>query len=98
MADLRFEWDEAKNAANKRKHGVSFEEAVSVFSDDNALLIADPDHSEEERRFLLLGISYALRILVVVHCVREYGDTIRLVSARKASRPEHDQYQGRVRT
>jgi uncharacterized DUF497 family protein len=98
VGDLRFAWDPSKARANERKHGVSFDEAQTVFLDDNALLIADPDHSEDEDRFLLLGISARLRLLVVCHCVRESGDLIRLVSARKANKPERDQYGKRVRT
>ena len=90
--DLRFEWDDAKSRANLKKHGVSFEEAQSVFFDDNALLIDDPDHSLDEARFLLLGISTSLRTVVVCHCVREDGDVIRIISARRASRSERGRY------
>ena len=97
MSDLRFEWDEAKSRANKRKHGVSFEEAASVFYDENALLMADPDHSEDEDRFLLLGLSFQLRILVVSHCYRSDDDCIRLISAWKADRLERRQYNARLR-
>jgi len=92
MSDLRFEWDPRKNAANQRKHGVSFEEATTVFSDENALLIDDPEHSEDEERFVLLGMSAALRALVVCHCYRESDDAIRLISARKATRKERSTY------
>ena len=95
MSKLRFEWDRRKNAANKRKHRVAFEEAVSVFSDDAALLLADPDHSGDEDRFVLLGLSMALRVLVVVHCYREKEDVIRIISARKADKLERAQYIGR---
>src|SRR5438067_2183604 len=70
MSALHFEWDERKAAANEKKHGVSFEEAKSVFSDERAKLIDDPDHAEEEDRFILLGLSSALRVLVVCHCYR----------------------------
>jgi uncharacterized DUF497 family protein len=98
MDDLRFDWDPRKAAANERKHGVSFDEATTVFLDDNALLIQDPDHSDDEDRFLLLGLSAHLRILVVCHCLRESGDVIRLVSARRANKAERDQYQKRIRT
>jgi uncharacterized DUF497 family protein len=97
MNDLRFEWDPRKAAANERKHGVSFDEATTVFLDDNALLIQDPDHSDDEDRFLLLGLSARLRILVVCHCLRESGDVIRLVSARRANKAERDEYQKRIR-
>jgi uncharacterized DUF497 family protein len=92
MADLSFEWDPRKAAANRRKHGVSFEEAATVFSDDRALLIDDPDRSAAEDRFVLLGISATLRVLVVVHCYRESEARIRLISARKATRSECAQY------
>jgi uncharacterized DUF497 family protein len=92
VADLRFEWDVAKAQANRKKHGVSFEEARSVFLDDNALLIDDPDHSVQEARFLLLGISLHLRALVVCHCCRDRGNVIRIVSARKADRSERALY------
>ena len=92
MAGIRFEWDERKSAANKRKHGVSFEEAATVFSDENALLLADPTHSSEEDRFILLGLSIALRTLVVCHCYRRKDRLIRIISARKATRAERRQY------
>lgn len=92
MTDISFEWDPVKAAMNRRKHGVSFEEAVTVFSDDRALLIADPDHSAVEDRFVLLGVSAALRALVVVHCYHEDQARIRLISARKATRSERAQY------
>lgn len=92
MAALQFEWDDRKNAENQQKHGVAFEEAQTVFFDDRALLIADPDHSEAEDRFVLLGFSIALRMLVVCHSYREAGDTIRLISARKANAAERRQY------
>jgi len=88
-----FEWDDRKSAENKRKHGVSFEEAQTVFFDDRALLIADPDHSEHEERFVLLGLSSALRTLVVCHCYRRQGDVVRLISARKADREERERYE-----
>ena len=68
MSDLRFQWDERKNRSNKKKHGVSFEEARTAFLDDNARLIDDPDHSEDEARFILMGVSELLRVLVVCHC------------------------------
>ncbi len=95
MLDLRFEWDGRKNAVNKRKHGVSFEEAQTVFHDDAALLISDPDHSEDEDRFVLLGLSATLRMLVVCHCYREDQAVIRIISARKATRSEREQYESR---
>jgi uncharacterized DUF497 family protein len=97
MGDLRFAWSPRKPSENKRKHGISFDEAKTVFLDDNALLMADPDRSAEEDRFLLLGVSSVLRLLVVCHCYRESDDVIRLISARKATKPEAQQYAGRVR-
>ena len=87
-----FEWDESKNKANTQKHGVSFEEAQTVFYDENALLIDDPDHSEDEDRFILFGISLSLRLLVVCHCYRQSETIIRIISARKATRSESKQY------
>lgn len=92
MSVLRFEWDRRKAGANRRKHGVSFEEAQTVFFDDNALFIDDPDHSDDEERFVLLGLSSALRALVVCHCYRSRGDVIRIISARRADRSERNQY------
>lgn len=94
VAALAFEWDDRKDAANQRKHGVSFAEAQTVFSDDDALLIPDPDHSVDEDRFILLGVSSALRALVVCHCYRR-GSMIRMISARKADRDERRQYEQR---
>lgn len=88
MPALRFEWDNRKAAANLRKHGVSFEVARSVFFDEQARLIDDPDHSEEEDRFVLLGLSGALRLLLVCHCYRSEGEVIRIISARRATRTE----------
>ncbi len=96
MSDLAFEWDQRKNAQNRRKHGVSFEEAESVFSDERALLIADPEHSDAEDRFVLLGLSAVARTLVVCHCLRAGGDVIRIISARKADRTEQSQYRQRL--
>lgn len=93
----RIEWDEAKNALNKRKHGVSFEEASTVFADEHALLLADPDHSTEEDRFILMGFSASLRILVVCHCYRHGEEIIRIISARKATKSERAQYSERWR-
>ena len=92
MSSIQFEWDPKKAQANLRKHKVSFEDAQSVFSDENALLIDDPDHSEEEDRFVLLGLSQSLRLLVVVHCYRGEGRVIRIVSARKADADEQSIY------
>ena len=95
MDDLRFAWDPAKAASNRRRHGVSFEEAQTAFSDEAAILIEDPDHSAAEERFILLGLSALTRLLVVVHVYRERDDTIRLISARKATRSERHQYSAR---
>ena len=92
MSALRFEWDPKKAASNLRKHKVSFEDAQTVFSDERALLINDPDHSEEEERFLLLGLSSTMRLLVVVHCYRAADNVIRLISARKADAHERSLY------
>ena len=92
IGDVRFEWDNAKAAANRRKHGVDFHEAMTCFEDDEALCIPDPDHSIGEERFVLIGLSHALRVLVVIHCEREGGRVLRLISARKADRVERDSY------
>ena len=92
MGAIHFVWDERKNAINKRKHGVSFEEGQTVFSDDNALFMHDPDHSEDEDRFLLLGLSAIARLLVVCHFYREETDTIRIISVWKATKSETAQY------
>ena len=90
--DLVFEWDERKNSANRHKHGISFEEARSAFIDENARVLPDPEHSEDEQRFILLGLSTTARILVVCHCYREQESIIRIISARKADREEQRQY------
>ena len=92
MTDMRFEWDEAKNRGNRRKHGVPFEEAQTVFLDENAIRFFDPDHSADEDRFLMLGISFRLRVLVVCHCFRVSDNVIRIISARKADRGEESDY------
>ena len=97
MSDLEFVLDPRKAKSNEEKHGVSFEEAKSVFLDDNALFQADPDHSNEEDRFVILGLSSALRLLVVCHCYRESEDVIRLISARKAAKREGEQYARKVK-
>jgi len=85
---VRFEWDSKKEEINQRKHGVSFKEAQSVFLDDEALLIPDPDHSRDEDRFILLGLSQKIRLLLVCHCYKENDQVIRLFSARKADKAE----------
>jgi len=92
VSELRFEWDEKKNSANVRKHGVSFEEAQTVFLDEQALLIGDPDHSADEDRFVLLGLSAKLRALVVCHCYRGGDEVVRVISARRATRAEGRMY------
>ncbi|MEM6486542.1 MAG: BrnT family toxin [Pseudomonadota bacterium] len=94
MSVVKFEWDERKSTSNLKKHGISFEEAKSAFSDIFARLIPDPDHSREEERFILLGTSLQSRLLVVCHCVRA-GDSIRIISARKADRNERRVYEER---
>lgn len=92
MSELRFVWDASKNRANQRKHGVSFEEAQTAFLDEKAQVYFDPDHSEAEDRFILLGMSFSLRVLVVCHCYREGDLLIRIISARKADRREQEDY------
>jgi len=92
MNELQFEWDKRKEKTNIKKHGVSFEEAQAVFFDENAIQFFDPDHSDDEDRFILLGISFKLRILVVCHCFRESGGIIRIISARKADGDEENEY------
>lgn len=92
MEMIKFEWDENKNRTNKIKHKISFEEAKTVFYDENALLIDDPDHSENEERFIILGTSLKANLLVVCHCVRQKGKAIRIISARKATKTEAKQY------
>lgn len=94
MEAIRFEWDENKNIANRKKHNISFEEAQTVFYDENALLIDDPDHSEEEERFILLGFSLRANLLVVCHCYRASESVIRIISARRATRTEEKTYNG----
>ena len=93
MSLLRFEWDESKDAENRKKHGVAFEEATSIFYDESARLFFDPDHSENEDRFILLGMSLKARVLVVCHCHRESESVIRIISARKANKQEQKSYQ-----
>ena len=90
---MQFVWDENKNIANVKKHKVSFEEAKFVFFDINAKIIHDPDHSDTEDRFLILGLSKLLKLLVVCHCYKE-EDIIRIISARKATRKETSKYGG----
>jgi len=97
MKPLRFEWDEGKSLVNQRKHGISFEQAESVFCDERGLLMVDPTHSGDEDRFILLGLSVELHMLVVCHCYRG-GDIIRIISARRATRRERATYSHRWMT
>lgn len=92
MKEIRFVWDPKKAQLNQKKHGIAFEEAQTVFYDENAMEFFDPDHSESEDRFLMLGLIVRLRILVVCHCVREENTMIRIISARKATRREEQNY------
>lgn len=92
MSALRFEWDDRKAAENLKKHRVSFDEAKSVFFDERGKLIDDPDHSDDEDRFVLLGMSSVLRLLLVCHCYRSEGNVIRIISARKAISKESKSY------
>ena len=96
MPDIKFEWNEKKNSLNKRKHGLSFAEAQTAFGDENGLLLHDPDHSrQEEDRFILLGLSAKLRLVVVSHTYKKEDAIIRIISARKATRSEQSQYWNR---
>ncbi len=92
MNSIKFTWDERKNRANQHDHGVSFAEAQTVFYDDMARLIDDPDHSIDEDRFILLGMSQNLRLLAVCHAYYEEGHLIRIISARKATKKEQQHY------
>jgi len=92
MNPLSFEWDPKKAQNNAAKHGITFDEAKSVFYDENALIIPDPDHSIAEERFVIMGMSSSLRVLVVVHCLRENNQVIRIISARKAGTKEKQPY------
>ena len=87
-----FDWDENKNRINLQKHGISFEEASTVFFDDRALLFDDPEHSIEEDRFLLLGMSETAKVCIVCHCYRESDTVIRIISARQATKKEEQRY------
>ena len=90
-----FEWDEYKESLNRKKHGISFNEAATVFWDEDALLFDDPLHSSEEERFLIIGMSRSERLLTVVHCVRDNDSVIRIISARKATVQEEKSYMRR---
>lgn len=89
---ISFSWDDRKNETNKKKHGVSFDEAKTIFYDENAIRYFDPDHSNEEDRFLMVGVSRKLRILIVCHCFQDEDSVIRIISARKATKNEEDHY------
>ncbi len=89
---IRFDWDEHKNILNQRKHGISFDEAKSVFEDETAILFDDPVHSKREERFLLLGMSKEANVCIVCHCYRESDTVIRIISARKATKKEKERY------
>lgn len=89
---MDFEWDENKNRINRKKHGISFEEAETVFEDEAAILFDDPDHSAEEERFLIIGTSRTEKICIVSHCYRGADDIIRIISARKATKREQNVY------
>ncbi len=96
MKPLRFSWDDKKNKTNQRKHGISFEEAQTVFFDENSIEYYDPDHSQDEDRFLMLGLSYQIRVLVVSYCILEDGSEIRIISSRKATKKEQKVYLGGI--
>jgi len=91
---IKFEWDEVKAAANLKKHQVSFEEAKSIFYDEFGVQFFDDEHSNEEERFLMLGMSSGAKLLIVCHCEREHGALIRIISARKATKRESAFYRG----
>lgn len=91
---IDFEWDSAKARSNLKKHGISFEEAKSVFYDEFAIQFYDDENSEDEERFLMLGVSNELRVLIVAHCERGSGEVIRIISARKATKNERKFYRG----
>lgn len=92
MKELSFEWDSRKAELNETKHGVSFDEAKTVFYDERALVIPDPDHSKFEERFVIMGMGALSRVLVVVHCLRSNNNVIRIISARKAGTKEMQPY------
>ena len=94
MKEIIFDWDTSKASTNKKKHGISFEEAKSAFLDENALVIHDPEHSDDEARFILLGLSTINHLLVVCHCYRRQDTVIRIISARNATKKESTYYYG----
>lgn len=91
---IKFDWDQAKATSNLKKHQVSFDEAKSVFYDEFAVQFFDEEHSSDEERFLMLGLSSGAKLLIVCHCEREHGQVIRIISARKATKRESVFYQG----
>ena len=97
MRDVNFLWDPKKAKINRTKHKITFEEATTVFYDPRAILLDDPDHSENEDRFLIIGISWSLKTLVVSHCYKETQEDIRIISARKATRKEKNTYERGLR-
>jgi hypothetical protein len=97
VTELRFSWDPEKARSNERKHGVSFEDAQTAFYDEHALVLEDPNPEDPEERFVLLGLSSSIRLLLVCHCLREGGDEVRIISARRASKSEGKQYWERLR-
>ena len=92
MNHLKFEWDNNKDKINSKKHGVSFDEAQTVFYDEYAIQFFDPDHSEDEDCFLLLGMSFKLKTLVICHCFKQEETIVRIISARKADKDEKQAY------
>jgi hypothetical protein len=94
MPYIQFQWDETKNKSNISKHSISFQEAQTAFHDPHARIIPDPEHSTSEDRFILLGLSHRLNLLIVCHCYRESEEIIRIISARKATKHESLQYGG----
>ena len=92
MKPLRFSWDDRKNKTNKKKHGISFAEAQTIFFDEDAIEYYDTNHSKDEDRFLMLGLSYRIRVLVVSYCLRKEGAEIRIISSRKATKKEQGVY------
>ncbi len=94
--DITFEWDAVKASLNKKKHNISFDEAKTVFFDENAIVIHDPEHSDHEDRFVILGLSSVAHLLVVCHCFRHKDNVIRIISARKATKKESIQYHGDI--
>ncbi|WP_422475585.1 BrnT family toxin [Endozoicomonas sp. ALB032] len=93
---IKFEWDQTKNRSNRKKHGISFEEAKSIFYDEYAIQFYDEESSEVEDRFLMVGVSQQSRVLLVCHCERDDGETIRIISARKATNTERSYYEGNL--